>query len=267
MIAIGERINGMFLDVKRAIADRNKAPVEDLAKRQTEAGAAYLDINVGTAASDQQAAMQWLIETVQAASDTPLAIDSQKWEVIEAGLKVADPSRGLLLNSTPLNKKNDDTILDRFIEAAAANNASIVALTMDKNGVPQDVDTRVMIAAEIVAKAAEAGLSPDRLFIDPIILPVNCDQKQPTYLFQVMDQLQMLSDPAPHMTVGLSNISQGTSQRSLINRTFLVMAAGHGLDSAIVDVLDTELMDAWITADMLANKMIYSDSYLRAARA
>jgi 5-methyltetrahydrofolate corrinoid/iron sulfur protein methyltransferase len=267
MIAIGERINGMFLDVKRAIAERNKAPVQDLARRQTAAGAAYLDVNVGTAAADQQAAMQWLVETVQEACDTPIAIDSQKWDVVEAGLKAVDSSRGLLLNSTPLNKKDDDTILDRFVEAASANNASIVALTMDKNGVPQDVDTRVMIAAEIVANASEAGLTPDRLFIDPIILPINVDQKQPNYLFQVMDQLQMLSDPAPHMTVGLSNISQGTSQRSLINRTFLTMAAAHGLDSAIVDVLDTELMDAWITAEMLANKMIYSDSYLRAAKA
>jgi 5-methyltetrahydrofolate corrinoid/iron sulfur protein methyltransferase len=76
----------------------------------------------------------------------------------------------------------------------------------------------------------------------------------------------MLADPPPHITLGLSNVSQRTAERSLINRTFLVMAAGVGLDSAIVDVLDTDLMDAWVTAEMLLNKQIYSDSFLKAAR-
>ncbi len=86
MIAIGERINGMFTDVKQAIADKDKAVIQDLAKRQTECGASYLDVNVGTAAADQEATMAWLVETIQETCKTPLCLDSQKLNVIAAAL-------------------------------------------------------------------------------------------------------------------------------------------------------------------------------------
>lgn len=268
MIAIGERINGMFEDVKQAIAAQDAGVIQDLATRQTECGATFLDVNVGTAAADQEGTMQWLVETIQSTCDTPLALDSQKINVIEAGLKVCNTEKGVLLNSTPLNKKTDEEILNKYIDLAKANNGSIVALTMDKNGIPQNVDTRVEIAAMIVAEADGMDFPADRIFIDPIILPVNVPdaQTQPGYILQTMNQITMISDPPPHMTVGLSNISQGTAQRSLINRIFLVMALSAGLDSAIVDVFDTDLMDAVATAEVLLNKQIYSDDFIKAYR-
>jgi len=267
MILIAERINGMFKDVKQAIEQKNKKVIQELAKKQTEAGATYLDVNVGTAAADQEGTMQWLIETIQQTCTTALCLDSQKPNVITAGLKVVNAENGLILNSTPLNKKTDEEILDRFIEMAekAGPKVSIIALTMDKSGVPQDVDTRVAIAAEIVSKAVEKGFDAQRLFIDPIVLPVKVPnaQVQPSNILSAMDQIRFLSDPAPHMTVGLSNISQGAAERSLINRVFLAMAMSHGLDSAIVDVFDQELMNVVATSDMLMNKQIYSDSFLK----
>jgi 5-methyltetrahydrofolate corrinoid/iron sulfur protein methyltransferase len=270
MILIGERINGMFTDVKDAIASRNKQPIQELAKKQTEAGATYLDVNVGTAAADQEGAMQWLVETIQSAEggcSTPLCLDSQKPGVIAAGLKVVNAKNGLLLNSTPLNKKSDEEVFDKYLEMAdqAGPKTNIIALTMDKNGVPQDVDTRVAIAAEIVQKAMEKGFDTQRLFIDPIALPVNVPnaQIQMLNILNAIDQIRYLADPAPHMTIGLSNISQGTSERSLINRIFLAMAMSHGLDSAIADVLDEKLMNVVATSDMLMNKQIYSDSFLK----
>ena len=268
MIAIGERINGMFEDVKRAIAQKNAGAIQDLARRQTDRGADYLDVNVGTAAADQQGTMQWLVETIQAACDTPLALDSQKLNVIEAGLKVCNTDKGVLLNSTPLNKKGDDEILDKYVALAKERNGSIVALTMDKSGIPQNVDGRVEIAANIVTRAGELDFPPDRLFIDPIVLPVNVPdaQTQPGYILEAMSQITLMSDPPPHLTVGLSNMSQGTEERSLINRTFLVMAIAAGLDSAIVDVFDRDLMEAVATAEMLLNKQIYSGAFLKAYR-
>jgi 5-methyltetrahydrofolate corrinoid/iron sulfur protein methyltransferase len=261
MIAIGERINGMFLDVRRAVRDRNPEPIVELARNQTAAGASFLDINVGTAAADQEDAMRWLVETVQGACDTPIALDSQKLPVIQAGLEVVD-GREIMINSV----SGDDDKLDLYIPIALEHNAMLVALTMNADGVPQNVETRIEIAMNIVAKAMEHGLDPGRVLIDPIILPVTCDQKQPRFLFEVIAQIKLLSDPAPKTVVGLSNVSQGTSQRSLINRIFLCMALAAGLDGAIVDVLDTPLMDAAITAEMILDKMIYSDSYLKAAR-
>jgi len=267
MILIAERINGMFKDVKQAIADKDKKVIQQLAKKQTEAGATYLDVNVGTAAADQEGTMQWLVETIQQFCSTPLCLDSQKGDVIAAGLKAVNAENGLILNSTPLNKKDDDEILDKFIEMAekAGPKAGIIALAMDKNGVPQDIDTRVALAAEIVSKAMEKGFDTQRLFIDPIVLPVKVPnaQVQPGNILSAMDQIKFLSDPAPHMTVGLSNISQGATERSMINRIFLAMAMSHGLDSAIADVFDADLMKVVATSDMLMNKQIYSDSFLK----
>jgi 5-methyltetrahydrofolate corrinoid/iron sulfur protein methyltransferase len=267
MIIIAERINGMFTDVKQAIAQKDKKVIQQLAKKQTEAGATYLDVNVGTAAADQEGTVQWLVETIQETCSTPLCLDSQKPSVIKAGLKVVNTENGVILNSTPLNKKTDEEIFDRFIEMAqdAGPKASIIALTMDKNGVPQDVDTRVAIAAEIVSKAMEKGFDSQRLFIDPIALPVKVPnaQVQPCNILAAMNQIRYLSDPPPHITIGLSNLSQGTTERSLINRVFLAMASSHGLDSAILDVLDENLMNELATAEMLMNKQIYSDSFLR----
>ncbi len=268
MIVIGERINGMFSDVKQAIAGKNKQVVQDLAKRQTEAGAAYLDVNVGTAAADQEGTMQWLVETIQETCSTPLSLDSQKPKVIAAGLKVLNAEVPVILNSTPLNTKADEEIFDRYIKMAeqAGPKASIIALTMDKNGVPQDIDTRVAIAAEIVSKAMEKGFDTQRLFIDPIALPVKVPnaQVQAGNILAAMDQIRLLTEPAPHITLGLSNLSQGAMERSLINRIFLAMAASHGLDSAIADVLDEDLMNVVAAAEMLMNKQIYSDSFVKA---
>ena len=267
MILIGERINGMFTDVKKAIAEKDKQVIGELAKKQTEAGATYLDVNVGTAAADQEGTMQWLVETIQETCTTPLCLDSQKPGVIAAGLKVINAKGGVILNSTPLNKKTDEEIMDKYIEMAeqAGPKASIIALTMDKNGVPQDINTRVAIAAEIIQKAMEKGFGTQRLFIDTIVLPVKVPnaQVQPGNTLAAMDQIRYLADPAPHMTIGLSNLSQGAMERSLINRIFLAMAASHGLDSAIVDVLDEKLMNVVATAEMLMNKQIYSDSFLK----
>jgi 5-methyltetrahydrofolate corrinoid/iron sulfur protein methyltransferase len=267
MILIAERINGMFNDVKRAIADKDKKVIQDLAKRQTDAGAAYLDVNVGTAAADQEGTIQWLVETIQETCSTPLCLDSQKPDVIAAGLKVINAENGVLLNSTPLNKKSDEEIFDKYLEMAnqAGPKASLIALTMDKNGVPQDTDNRIAIAAEIVSKAMEKGFNTQRLFIDTIVLPVKVPnaQSQPGNILAAMDQIKYLSDPPPHMTIGLSNLSQGASERSLINRVFLAMAISRGLDSAIADVFDQALMNVVATSDLLMNKQIYSDSFLK----
>ncbi|MHC4159865.1 MAG: dihydropteroate synthase [Planctomycetota bacterium] len=267
MILIGERINGMFTDVKQAIAEKDKKVIQQLAKRQTEAGASYLDVNVGTAAADQEGTMQWLVETIQETCKTPLSLDSQKPAVIAAGLKVINADNGVLLNSSPLNKKSDEEVLDKYMDMAneAGPKVSLIALTMDKNGVPQDVDTRVALAAEIVQKAMEKGFGIRRLFIDPIVLPVKVPnaQVQAQNIMAAIDQIKYLCDPAPHMTVGLSNIAQGTMEKSLITRTFLAMTMSHGLDSAIADVLDAKLMNIVATAEMLMNKQIYSDSYLK----
>lgn len=260
MITIAERINGMFLDVKRAIKEKDASVIHELAKKQTEAGATYLDINIGTAAADQHDAMRWLVETTQEAVKTPIALDSQKLDVIKAGLDVV--KNDVMINSA----QGDPETLDTYMQLAKQHNAALICLTMNKDGIPQNVDTRIEIAATIAGKAMEHDVDMDKIFIDPILFTITVDQKQPAYMLEVFNQIKLISDPPPHITVGLSNLAQGTKEKSLISRTFLTMAIAAGMDTALMDVLDTDLMDAAICSEMLLNKQIYSDSFLKAAR-
>ncbi|MDY6914248.1 MAG: dihydropteroate synthase [Planctomycetota bacterium] len=260
MHVIGERINGMFKNVKQAIIDQDAKIIQDLAEQQLQAGAWALDVNVGPAVRDDKAAMLWLVETIRAVTDAPLAIDTAKWEVMSDVLPKVPGEK--LINSS----KADPEIVARYAQLAAENDASLIGLTIDADGVPGNIDKRVELGAQIITVAMEAGLATDKLFIDPIILPVNVSPKNPGNCMAAIAQLKMFSDPPPHLLLGLSNVSQRCNNRELINRTYLAMAMAQGLDSAIMDPLDKDLMDTAITAELLMEKMIYCDSYLEAAR-
>ena len=268
MILIGERINGMFTDVKKAIQEHDPSVIADWAVKQTQAGADYLDLNVGTAAADQTGTMKWLVEVVQEAVPTPLSLDSQKLPVIEAGLSVLESGRKVILNSTPLNKKSDEEVMLKYLAAAKPHNGAVICLTMDVRGIPQDVDTRVEIAAMATATALEQGMEPEQVFIDPIIMPVSVSdaQSQGGRILEALPQIKMISDPPVMTTCGLSNISTNAKQRDLINRVFLIMLMAAGMDSAILNVNDDEMIDGIAAAELVLNQRIYSDSFLQAFR-
>jgi len=258
MFAIGERINGMFRNVRKAIESRDKGPVQELARRQLEAGADALDLNVGPVRGDATENMLWLIETTQEVTDAPLCIDTAKPGVMKAAVEAC--KNPVIINST----KAVEEQLEQYVALACQNDASLVALTIDESGVPSDVDGRVGMAATIVTKAMEGGLEMDRLFIDPVILPVNVAPKQPAFLLEALRQMRMLTDPAPNFIIGLSNVSQNCRERSLLDRCYLAMAIGAGLNAAIMNVLDEELMKAAITAEVLMEKQLYCDDYVAA---
>jgi 5-methyltetrahydrofolate corrinoid/iron sulfur protein methyltransferase len=260
MIVIGERINGMFKVIKEAIVNNDKKPVQDMALKQIEAGATMLDINVGPTSAEPEKTMAWLVEAVQEVTDMALSIDSPKFPVMKAGLKACKNKK--LINST--TGKDED--LAKFMPLAVEHDADIIGLTIDENGVPNSAEGRSEIALKILSVAMENGIDPTKLFIDPIVLPVKADQKSPGFVLEAIKQFTMLCDPPPHIVVGLSNLSQTAIDRKIINRTFLAMGIANGLDAAIADPLDTDLMDAMITAELLMNKTIYSDSFLKAYR-
>ena len=260
MIIIGERLNGMFGDVKAAIQDKNKEAIQDLARREVEAGAGMLDVNVGTAAADQEDAMKWLVETIQEATDTPLAIDSPKPPVLRAGLSVC--KNKALINST----SGEPQKLEQVLGLANEYGADVLGLTMDENGIPNSAEGRAEIGMRIMVAAMEAGIEPERLHLDPVALPVAATQDQCRVAFDTLTQLKILSDPPPKTVIGLSNVSQGAKERHIINRTYLVMLLSYGLDEAIMDPFDQDMVDAMITAELLLNKQIYSDSFLSAYR-
>jgi len=260
MLVIGELINGMYKQVGKAIVDKDKKTIQKIAREQVAQGANMLDVNTGPVAKDPVDAMKWLTETIQEAVDAPLCFDSTKAAVIEAGLKLAKTKA--MINSASA----DDEKLNTLLPLAKKYNAQIIGLTMDKGGVPRDRYKRSELALKIISSCMEHGVELEDVYIDPIVLPVNVAQTQATELLEAIREFRVISDPPPKTVVGLSNVSQGTNNRNLINRTFLVMAIANGLSAAIVDPLDKELMDAMITAELILNKNIYCDSYLDAYR-
>ncbi|MFH1038238.1 MAG: dihydropteroate synthase [PVC group bacterium] len=261
MYIISERINGMFTAVKKAIAARDQAAIREIALRQLAAGARALDVNVGTADDNQAEAMVWLVETVRGVTDATLCLDSPKFDVIKAGAEAGRDN--FIINSTTARAVD----LEKFLPLAAKCGAGIIALTLDENGVPNSVDGRVEIAARILLAAQEAGIPPGRIYLDPLTLPINVAQDQPKKMLAAISQFRLLSDPPPHVLIGLSNLSQGTTEKSLLNSAFLAMAMGAGLDAVILDPEDRLLMDIMITGEILLNNVIYNDDYLKAWRA
>lgn len=260
MIVIGELINGMYKDVGKAIANREADIIQHLAIDQVKAGAVVLDVNTGPYSRNPEDDMKWLVETVQKAADVSLSLDSTKPGVIEEGLKLV--SKRAIINSTNADEEKMSTIF----ALAKKYNTQVIGLAMDKSGVPDNKDKRLELAATIVAKAMEFEIAMDDLFLDPIVLPVNVAQAQGREVLESIREFRLLCNPSPNTVIGLSNASQGTRFRPLINRTFLTMAIANGLTSAILDPLDKELMDAMITAELMLNKTIYCDSFLEAYR-
>ena len=260
MFIIGELINGMYNNIGKAIKEKDKTAIQKCALAQVEAGADALDVNCGTASKKPVDDIQWLVQVIQEVTDKPLVIDSSKPQVIESGLKAVKNKS--IINSTTADIEK----MSVLIPLAKQYNAKLIGLTISSKGIPQNKDQRLELAAMIVATCEDKGFPIEDLFIDPIVLPVNVAQAQMKDILESIREFKIISEPSPKTIVGLSNVSQGTNVRSLVNRTFLTMAVAFGLDATILDPLDKDLMDSLITAELILNKHIYCDSYLNAYR-
>ena len=260
MFIIGELINGMYANIGAAIKEHNKTEVQRCALEQLACGADALDINCGPASKQPLIDMPWLVQTIQEVTDKPLCLDSSNNKVIAEGLKVS--RNKTIINSTTADQEK----LDLLIPLAKQYNSKLIGITISTKGIPQNKDQRLELAATIVAACQQSGFAIEELYLDPIVLPVNVAQVQIKDILESIHEFRIISEPSPKTIIGLSNVSQGTQVRSLINRTFLTMAVAYGLDSAILDPKDKELMDTLITAELILNKNIYCNSYLDAYR-
>ncbi len=260
MIIFGERVNGMYRDVRAAIKKRDKDVIKRIVKEQIDGGVDVTDINIGPVRGDPVDNFLFLVDCCREVTDKPVSIDSAKPAVIE---KVVPKIEGLkvIINSTTAEPE----VMDRLVPIAAEK-GGIIGLTMDKGGVPASVEKRVECGANFLMKALESGVPIEDTYIDTIILPVNVAPKGPGNVMEAIGQLKMVTAPPPHFILGLSNVSQKCLQNSLLNRTYLAMAISAGLDAAIMDATDRELVEAAVTAEVLMEKHLYSDDYLKAWR-
>ena len=237
MLCIGENINIVSKTLGPAIKNMEKGPVQELAVKEKEAGMDYLDVNLGPARKAGPELMEWLVKTVQEVVELPLLLDTTNVEAIEAGLKVHKGKA--IINSISCRPER----IDALFPLVKKYNAGFVGLLLGPDGIPRDGAERGALAAELLAKVAEAGIPEEDVWIDPIVLPVSSQQNQVQGCTEFM---QMLRDLAPNCksTCGLSNISNGTPEklRPILNRVYLMMLEKYGMASAILDAFDAEII-------------------------
>jgi len=306
MLIIGECIHIISPRVKDAIANRDAATIQRLARAQVEKGAAYLDLNIGPQKKSGPEVMTWMVNTVQEVAEVGLSFDTTNLAAIEAGLKLAKHQG--VINSTSAEPER----LEKVPPVAAQYNAKLIALMMGKSGIPVSAEERVSIAIEqLVPRAMEVGIPMENLFLDPLVLTVAGCQEYCPHAIEAVRYVKQAMDPGPLTVGGLSNVSNHVPPegRSLLNRTYLVMLMAAGIDGVIADPLDRELMDTihiietrddstpighlllalydatatqaelepsqvdmkdpdqvaiWKTVQVLLNKIIFTESYLRA---
>ena len=260
MIIVGEKINTSLKGLTEAVKERNKEFIQELALRQHNQGADYIDVNCGTLIDEEVEALTWLVEVVQEVIDKPLCVDSPNPKALEAALKV---HKGIpMINSITAEKERYDEI----IGLVKKYNAKIVALLIDdENGISPDPNVRVKIGIDLINKMHEEGVPYDNMYLDPLIQPISTDSKMGNAALNTISQIKQ-NFPEVHFMCGLSNVSFGLPNRGLINRTYLAMCMHAGLDGAVLDPGNTKMMSMIYAGEALLDKDRYTKKYLKAHR-
>jgi 5-methyltetrahydrofolate--homocysteine methyltransferase len=259
MQIIGEKINGTRKRVARAIAERDAEYIQDLAAKQAEAGSHWLDVNAGTHPDKEPDDLIWLIETIQSVVETPLSLDSAN----PAALNVAIQA----VNKTPMinSISGEPDRLEKILPIVAEHGCEVIALAMDDKKIPETTEKRLEIIDKVIAATRAAGVPDDKVYVDPLIMTIATANQSAVIAYKTIRAVHE-QYPAVHFTMGLSNISFGLPARKQINRAFLILAMQNGLDSAILDPLDQELMAAIVTTDLLLGRDKHCLNYIRASR-
>ena len=259
MIVIGEKINASRKAVGQAITGRDAALISELAVSQDKAGADYIDVNAGEGSQGVED-IQWLVETVRSATSKPLTIDSDNPVLIEAGVNVYGDGE-MMINSVTAEPERLNTIGP----LAAECNANLVALAMGAEGIPDNVKQRLDACQVIMTALSAMGISEEKVYFDPLVLPVSVDGGQGQVTLETIREIKSRY-PHAKTVVGLSNVSYGLPNRKLINRAFLLMAAQAGLDAAIMDPLDEKMMSMVRISRLLSGSDGSARAYMRAHR-
>lgn len=237
MILIGENIHVISKIVREALIKRDENFVLDLINAQNKMD--YIDLNVGPAKSDLIDVLPWLAKIIQNNSECGISFDTTNSEEMKKGLQSF--SGKTFINSISL----DDERIEKIGGLAVEYGSNLIALTLSKeDGIPKDADGRLEIAFNIYEKCLEKGIDNEKLFFDPLILPICVDQSQGIEAINTIKMIKESFDPPVKTVIGLSNISNGCPKdlRPLINRVYASLAFGAGLDAAIIDAKDDELI-------------------------
>lgn len=255
-VTIGERIHCISPVIRKAMDERDPAPILKRAAEQIAAGATYLDVNIGPAEKDGPERMMWAVKLLQENFDNvPLALDTANKKAIEAGIKVYNRTNG-----KPIVNSADAGSRISYIDLAAANDAICVALC-SADGIAKDNEERMKHCHNMLERGMSLGMDATDLWFDPLFLVVKGMQDKQ---MDVLNAIKMFADEGLKSTGGLSNNSNGAPKtlRPIMDSALVAMAMMQGLTSAIVNPCDLRLMETIKSCDIFKNHVLYSDSYL-----
>ena len=255
-VTIGERIHCISPVIRKAMDERDPAPILKRAAEQIAAGATYLDVNIGPAEKDGPERMMWAVKLLQENFDNvPLALDTANKKAIEAGIKVYNRTNG-----KPIVNSADAGSRISYIDLAAANDAICIALC-SADGIAKDNEERMKHCHNMLERGMSLGMDATDLWFDPLFLVVKGMQDKQ---MDVLNAIKMFADEGLKSTGGLSNNSNGAPKtlRPIMDSALVAMAMMQGLTSAIVNPCDLRLMATIKSCDIFKNHVLYSDSYL-----
>jgi cobalamin-dependent methionine synthase I len=257
MIIIGELINSTRKAIGAAIEAGDTAAIQKIAIDQAGAGARYIDVNAGSFQDREVEYLTWLVKTVQAVVDLPCCLDSPNPAALEAALKV---HKGIpMVNSISLERER----CDKLLPILAGKDLKVVALCTSDAGIPRTAADRLMIADGLVELLLDHKLKLENIYVDPLVQPVATDK---IFGFEFLESVAhiMARFPGIHTICGLSNVSFGLPLRKFLNRTFMAMAIAKGLDAAILDPLDKQMMANVLAAETLIGRDNFCMNYINA---
>ena len=260
MIIIGEKINGSIPAVAKAIAERDAAFIKERAIAQEKAGATFIDCCASVAESEELETLKWMIECIESVTDLPIAVDSPSADILTEAWKFC--KRPGLINSV----SGEGDKIDKIFPILAANKGwEVIALLSDDTGIPKNAADRLRVFDKIMAKAKEYGIAPNRIHIDPLVEMLCTSENGIETNIEVISTVRE-QYPSIHITAAVSNISFNLPVRKMINLGFTVLAMNAGLDSAILDPTNRDMMGVIFATEALLGLDDYCMEYIGAYR-
>jgi len=265
MIVIGERVNATRKTIKNAIESKQADVIKKEIELQDQAGADYIDLNAGTGSGMVQQEKEdlcWLIDIALESSEKNIVLDSASAEVLIHAANYLDNRRPWMINSI-----NGEMLPEsmEIIELASTYSVPLIALAMDKDGIPPGTEKRVAICETIISEVTSRGVKEEQIYFDPLVIPISTDTSQAMVTFITIQKI-MEKFPMAKTTLGLTNISHGFKSRAKVNQAFLTTAICFGLHSAICDPSHKSIQQALVMGTMLAGKDKFCRSFSRAVR-
>ena len=260
MIIIGEKINGSIPAVAKAIAERDAAFIKARAIAQEEAGATFIDCCASVPEEEEVETLKWMIECIQEVSDLPIAVDSPSADVLVEAYKFCNKPG--LINSVSGEGDKIDKI---FPILAETKGWQVAALLSDDTGIPKTAGDRLKVFNKIMAKAKEYGIAPNRIHIDPLVEMLCTSEDGIANNIEVISTIRE-QYPTIHITAAVSNISFNLPVRKMINLGYVVLAMNAGLDSAILDPTNRDMMGVIFATEALLGLDDYCMEYIGAYR-